>query len=113
MVRTFSEIIEKVKNNNKKQRVGIVGAEKKVSIETAKDLVENNMAIPVLFGDLNKIKNIIKDMNIESNFEIIDCEDDEKSSHKAVDFATDRFDSQGKRSNIDSFKGRFKKKQWS
>jgi len=87
MFRTFSEIIESVKKSEKKQRVAIVGAEKKVAIEAAADIVNEGLGDSILFGNKEKIESIIKEFGFTAKMEIVDCSDDSESSHRAVDYA--------------------------
>ncbi len=85
MFKTFEEIINAAKKNEKKQRVAIVGAEKSVAVEAGLDILKENIGIPVLFGNENKIKEILKTMTVEEDIEIINTSTDEESASKAVD----------------------------
>lgn len=87
MFRSFDEIISEVKKNVKKQRVAVVGADKKVVIEAATDIVIENIGEPVLFGSVEKIRALISGTVLENKVEIVDCFDPETCCSRAVDYA--------------------------
>ncbi len=87
MFRNFSEIINFVKGNSFDLKVAIAGAEKRTSIEAAEQMITEKIAAPILFGKKEIIEKKASEMFPNIKFEIIDCEDDEKSSHCAVDYA--------------------------
>ena len=65
MFRSFDEMIDFVKKMEKKQVVAVVGADKPVAVEAAVDMVVENLAIPVLFGNEEKIKHLIEGTVLE------------------------------------------------
>ena len=89
MFKTFDEILLKVKNSEKKQKVAIVGAEKSVVIEAALVITRENTGVPVLFGSKTTISELIKGTALENSIDIVDCEDMETCCNKAVDYAVD------------------------
>lgn len=89
MFKTFDDILAKVKNAEKKQRVAVVGSEKSVVIEAALDIVRENIGEPVLFGAEDTVTELVKGTELEGKAEIVDCEDMETCCHKAVDYAVD------------------------
>jgi phosphate butyryltransferase len=89
MLYSFGEIISAVKSNTKKQKVAVVGAAKSVAIEAANDIRKEQLGEPVLFGELEKINELLKGTELENNVEIVDCADDESACHTAVDYAAE------------------------
>ncbi len=89
MFKSYAEIIGRVKENQDKQRVAIVAAGKKGVLEAAVQITEENLAVPVLFGNKNEIELLLKEMNCTHSFEIVDCADDNESAHTAVDHAAE------------------------
>jgi len=87
MFKSFDEIISAVKNNEKKQKVAVVGAGKSVAIEAAEDIRKENLGEPVLFGEASKINELLKGTVLEGSVEVVDCIDDESACHRAVDYA--------------------------
>jgi len=85
MFKTFEEIINAAKISEKKQRVAIVGSEKLVAIEAGIDILNENIGIPIFFGNEKKIKEILLKIPFEKELEIINTVSDEESATKAVD----------------------------
>ena len=89
MFRSFDEMIDFVKKMEKKQVVAVVGADKPVAVEAAIDMVTENLAIPVLFGNAEKINHLIEGTVLEGKVEIVPCADNVESCSKAADYAAD------------------------
>ncbi len=85
MFKSMREVVDAVKKNTKKQRVAVVAAEKGEVVKAAVEIDKENLAVPVLFGVKAEIDKIMTEMGVAGKFEVIDCPDDEKSAHKAVD----------------------------
>ena len=89
MFRSFDEMIDFVKKMEKKQVVAVVGADKPVAVEAAIDMVTENLAVPVLFGNAEKINHLIEGTVLEGKVEIVPCADNVESCSKAADYAAD------------------------
>ena len=89
MFRSFDEMIDFVKKMEKKQVVAVVGADKPVAVEAAIDMVVENLAVPVLFGNEDKIKHLIEGTVLEGKVEIVPCADNVESCSKAADWAAE------------------------
>ncbi len=90
MFKSFDEIISAVKSNSNKQKIAVVGADKAVAVEAAVDIRQEEMGEPVLFGNEEKINQLLKGTILENNVEVVNCVDDESTCHTAVDYAADK-----------------------
>ena len=52
-------------------------------------MVVENLAVPVLFGNEEKIKHLIEGTVLEGKVEIVPCADNVESCSKAADYAAD------------------------
>jgi phosphate butyryltransferase len=87
MLKTFNEINEHALNFGKK-RVAIPMAEDETSLRTAASALEKGLAESVLIGREEKIKEILSKINQSSrDFEIINAQNPEEASFKAVSLA--------------------------
>ncbi|MGI6393548.1 MAG: phosphate acyltransferase [bacterium] len=89
MFKSFDEIISEVKKTEKKQRVAVVGADKEIAIETAADMVLENLGEPVLFGPKAVVEALSQGTVLEGKVEIVDCFDAEMCCTRAVDYAAE------------------------
>ncbi|QAT42225.1 bifunctional enoyl-CoA hydratase/phosphate acetyltransferase [Aminipila luticellarii] len=86
MIHNFDELIEKVKSGNVKKRVAVVSAHDEHTLEAIDKAFQENIAEPVLIGDVEKIKDIITAHNLHlSNVEMIEEKEDRKAARKAVE----------------------------
>ncbi len=85
MLRSLNDIINEV-HNHPRQRVAIAAANKISVIQSAVEAYKKDIALPILFGDKNRIVEILKnDLDFDpSLFEIIDEKDDLKASNLAA-----------------------------
>ena len=73
---------------NPPRRVGVVNAGKDVVLESIKDAFEAGLAVPVLFGDKEKISNCAKELNWDvSAFETIEASDENEAATLAAQAA--------------------------
>ena len=86
MSRPFEELVAKVKNFEMK-KVSVAVAQDSAVIEAAVEAKKRNIAIPVLFGDADKINAVAKEINADiSDLEIVDIKDDLEAAHEAVKY---------------------------
>lgn len=93
MIKSFEEVIQKVKNQSIK-KVAVAVAQDKHVLEAIKDAKDKGVAETILVGDKTKIEAIASeiDMNL-SKFELIDETNPNKVSLKAVELvATGKVD---------------------
>lgn len=69
--RSYDQVIEKVQGMTAKRVVAVAAAADEHVIESTLEAKNNNIATPILVGDANKIKSIIREMGLNpSDFEI-------------------------------------------
>ncbi len=77
--------IENLLHSDKKMRLAVVAAEEENVLIAVDDAYKNNIAIPVLIGDVQKIKEIANNANINiDNYELVNSDSLEKSAEMAV-----------------------------
>lgn len=88
MIRSFSEILEKVKSQGRKKIV-VAAAQDEPVLEAIKDAIENGIADAVLVGDSEKIVEIAKKIGFNVNdLEIIHEADNNKAALKSVELVS-------------------------
>ena len=84
MLRDFDEVIEKVKSFHEKKRCGVCMADQ-AAIEAVIEAEEMGLAMPVLIGHEDSIKEILKPLSRENKYEIIDVKSDSEGAEKVVE----------------------------
>ncbi|MHC1723858.1 MAG: bifunctional enoyl-CoA hydratase/phosphate acetyltransferase [Aminipila sp.] len=85
MIRSFNELIEKVQSGGQKKRVAVVSAHDEHTLEAIDKAFQENIAEPILIGDVEKIKEIIATHGLQlSDVEMIEEKDDREAARKAV-----------------------------
>ena len=86
VIKNFNQLIKKVSNFEKKRRVAVVVAQDEHTLEAVFRAKENNIIIPILIGNREKIKEIISKNDYVFNDEfIIDVENESAAAYKAVE----------------------------
>lgn len=83
MYKTYEDMVNKAKNKNLK--LSVAAAQDSEVISAIKKAYDLKIAEPILFGDENKIKEIMKEQEIKDDFKIVNCLDDKEASLKAVE----------------------------
>lgn len=84
MTKSFDELIAKT---GAPKKLSIAVAQDSAVIEAAVEAKKRNIAIPVLFGDADKINAVAKEINADiSDLEIVDIKDDLEAAHEAVKY---------------------------
>lgn len=87
--KSFKEMMNKLKGS-KKARVSIAAADNKEVLESIKIAYDEGIILPYLFGDKNKIQNILKELDfIYKDVEIINTNSIVESVEKAVKYVKD------------------------
>lgn len=85
MIKSFDEILEKVKNGDRK-KVAVAVAQDKHVLEAIRDAKSEGIAEAVLVGDRSKIEAVAAEIGMDlSDFELINEEDNNKAALKAVE----------------------------
>lgn len=88
-IKNFDELIKKVKNFEEKRKVAIVVAEDKHTLEAAFAAMDDNILEPVLIGNGEEIKKILKKINRNLNEDnIIDVPDAVAAAYKGIELAS-------------------------
>jgi len=83
-VKNFEEILKLAKKNGPK-KISVAFAQDEEVLKAVKAAVNENICIPILVGDKEKIEEISKEINFDlSNIEIIDERDPNEAARKAV-----------------------------
>jgi Phosphotransacetylase len=87
-IKNFDELIDKVKGFKEKKKVAIVAAEDEHTLEAVFRAVENNIVEPVLIGNAEEVKKVLKKINRSlSEKNIINVPDDAAAAYKGVELA--------------------------
>lgn len=88
MIKSFEEVLEKVKNQ-KTKTVAVAVAQDEPVLEAVNDAKKANIANAILVGDEEKIKAVAKKINMDvTKFEIVNEPDNKKAALKAVELAS-------------------------
>jgi phosphate butyryltransferase len=88
MLRSFSEILEKVKSNERK-KIAVAAAQDEPVLEAIRDAMNIGMVEAILIGDKDKILEISEKINLNVNdLEIIHEPDNNKAALKAVELVS-------------------------
>ncbi len=87
--KTFREILQYAQTRTVKQRVAVVGSEKSVVIEAAADIIAAGIGVPVLFGNEEKTKALIAELNAP-DMEIVPADSDVDAAEQAARYAADK-----------------------
>lgn len=88
MLRSFSEILEKVKSNERK-KIAVAAAQDEPVLEAVRDAMNIGMVEAILVGDKDKILEIADKINLNVNdLEIIHEPDNNKAALKAVELVS-------------------------
>lgn len=83
-MKNFEEILKLAKKNGPK-KISVAFAQDEEVLKAVKAAVNENICIPILVGDKEKIEEISKEINFDlSNIEIIDERDPNEAARKAV-----------------------------
>jgi len=86
MIKTYSDIFEKVKKNNRRRTISIALAEDKSVLEAVKVLAENNMARVGLTGNPNQIRSYAEQVGYPiKESEIVAAFSEEEAATRAVE----------------------------
>ncbi|HPC36139.1 MAG TPA: bifunctional enoyl-CoA hydratase/phosphate acetyltransferase [Candidatus Marinimicrobia bacterium] len=86
MIKTYSDIFEKVKKNNRRRTISIALAEDKSVLEAVKVLAENNMARVRLTGNPNQIRSYAEQVGYPiKESEIVAAFSEEEAATRAVE----------------------------
>lgn len=88
MLRSFSEVLEKVKSNERK-RIAVAAAQDEPVLEAVRDAINIGIVDAILVGDKDKIEEIADKINLSVNdLEIIHEPDNNKAALKAVELVS-------------------------
>jgi phosphate butyryltransferase len=88
MIKNFNELLKKASEQPIK-KVAVAVAEDKPVLEAVKDAKEKGIANAVLVGNVDKIKAIAEEINMDlSKFELVDVKDMKKAALKAVELVS-------------------------
>lgn len=88
MIKSFDELLKKASEQPIK-KVAVAVAEDKPVLEAVKDAKEKGIANAVLVGNVDKIKAIAEEINMDlSKFELVDVKDMKKAALKAVELVS-------------------------
>lgn len=85
-LKNFQELIAKVQNNDSKKRVAVAAAHDEHTLEAVFRAGKDKLVEPVLIGDKEKIKKILKNLNVEFDEDsIISTNSDQEAAEKTVE----------------------------
>nr|WP_300095081.1 bifunctional enoyl-CoA hydratase/phosphate acetyltransferase [Sedimentibacter sp.] len=85
-LKNFQELIAKVQNNDSKKRVAVAAAHDEHTLEAVFKAANDKLVEPVLIGDKDKIKKILKNLNVEFDEDsIISTNSDQEAAEKTVE----------------------------
>lgn len=85
-LKNFQELIAKVQNNDSKKRVAVAAAHDEHTLEAVFRAVKDKLVEPVLIGDKEKIKKVLKNLNVEFDEDsIISTNSDQEAAEKTVE----------------------------
>lgn len=88
MINSFSQILDKVKNNERKT-IAVAVAQDEPVLEAIRDAMNLGLINAILVGDRDKIIEIAKSINLDVNgLEIIDEQNNNKAALKAVELVS-------------------------
>ncbi|MDF2881937.1 MAG: phosphate butyryltransferase [Clostridiaceae bacterium] len=88
MIKNFQELLKKASEQPTK-KVAVAVAEDKPVLEAVKDAKEKGIADAVLVGNVDKIKTIAEEINMDlSKFELVDEKNTKKAALKAVELVS-------------------------
>jgi len=85
VLRNFSEMVEKVRGFPTKKTVALVSAEDEHALEAVLNAEREGIVKPILVGDEAKIREILKELGADGQYEIINEPDSNKAAYKAVE----------------------------
>ena len=89
VLKNFEEMIERVKKSIHKRTVALVAAEDINSLKALLEIEKEGIARPVLVGNEQKIRDILKELGATCDYEIYDEPDSNKAACKAVELVRD------------------------
>lgn len=85
-LKNFQELIAKVQNNDSKKRVAVAAAHDEHTLEAVFRAAKDKLVEPVLIGDKEKIKEILKKLGVEFDEDsIISTNSDQEAAEKTVE----------------------------
>ena len=88
--KNFDELIERVQKSQSKKRVAVVAAQDEHTLQAVFKAKKDNIVEPLLIGNKENIKEILKKLNEKlDDSSIIDAEDDVASAKKAVEIVNE------------------------
>ncbi|QAT41331.1 phosphate butyryltransferase [Clostridium sp. JN-9] len=88
MIKSFNELLKKASEQPMK-KVAVAVAEDRPVLEAVKDANERGIANAILVGNVDKIKAVAKEINMDlSKFELVDVKDMKKAALKAVELVS-------------------------
>ena len=84
ILKSFDELVGKVKCLPEKRKVALVAAEDKHSLEAVLHAEKEGIVKPILVGDEEKIRKLLKELNATDEYEIINEPDSNQAAYKAV-----------------------------
>ncbi len=88
MIKSFDEILQKAKSQERRT-ISVAVAQDKHVLEAIKDAKEQGLVNAILVGNLEKIKEIAKEIDMKlEDYEIIDENDNRKAALKAVEIVS-------------------------
>ncbi|MEG0830478.1 MAG: bifunctional enoyl-CoA hydratase/phosphate acetyltransferase [Anaerovoracaceae bacterium] len=86
MIKSYEELVQRVKGNKQKKRVAVAAAHDLHTLEGINNAYINDVILPILIGDEKQIKKIIKEEGFALNgVEIINEEDPIQAAKKTVE----------------------------
>lgn len=89
-LKNFQELIAKVQNNDSKKRVAVAAAHDEHTLEAVFRAAKDKLVEPVLIGDKEKIKKILKNLDVEFDEDsIISTNSDQEAAEKTVELVNE------------------------
>lgn len=86
MIQDFQALEQKITTITNPQKVAIVKAANRQTLESILELVEKGILVPYLIDQASELKKLLKEMDVQNNkFHIIDVASDEEAAYKAVE----------------------------